>query len=260
MKPCARAPRAPPPRSARSAGRGPCRCSRARSAASRNGSCGTRPDCRRGSARRRCARSGCRRSRCARTAARRSAAAATAACDLPLPVWPTMPTKLPAGIVERDVVQHRLRGVVAEAHVGELDAARADRGARCATAAPRGSLQQRIDARRGDHRLLQQRELHRDLDQRLDDARDVRDERVQQADFHALQLSACRPPPRCATISRMLTKSSAGPQQPRVGAHLADARRVVRVVGAREARGEAARPRRRPAARSCRRCLRPSAR
>jgi hypothetical protein len=44
-------------------------------------------------------------------------------------------------------------------------------------------VQQRRHARGGDHRLLQLAELHGDLDQRLDHAREVADEGVQHADL-----------------------------------------------------------------------------
>ena len=92
-------------------------------------------------------------------------------------------------------------------------------------------LQQRLDARRPHHRLLQLRELHRDLRQRLDHARDVVHEGIEDAHLHRTQRAAVAAQAEHPDHHRQqqhVEEVQQRTQQPGVGAQLALPRAVVR--------------------------------
>ena len=144
--------------------------------------------------------------------------------------------ELPGFDLQVQPVQHRSTGLVAKAQVAYRNPAfadsAADRGLRCLRFAEQG-----VDSRRSHHRLLQLRELHRDLDQRLDHPGDVADEGVEDADFQRAQ-------PRGRAVvqaqavdrdhrrqHRDVEKIQRGPQQPGVGAQFGAARVEMGLAG-----------------------------
>ena len=154
-----------------------------------------------------------------------------------------MPWKLPARDAQREVVQHGAPRLVGEVEVLDRDVAAAH--APLVAGHRRLRLgQQRLHARGADQGLLQLRELHRDLDQRLHHARDVADEGIQHADLRRAQRAAAGAQPEHAQHhgqQQHVEEVQHRPQQPGVGAQLAPARAVVRLVERVEARAKARR-------------------
>jgi len=99
-------------------------------------------------------------------------------------------------------------------------------------------VEQGRHARRRHHRLLQLAELHGDLDQGFDHARDVADERIQHAHFHGAHVAAAEAEDDDGQ-QHDVEHVERGAQQPGVGAQFLHARRVVVLVDAREAGAEA---------------------
>ncbi len=146
--------------------------------------------------------------------------------------------------VERQVVQHRLAFYVSEFQVAHAHRRRGRVECGINTGAAQGMfrcaffVQQGIHACRRHHRLLQAAELHRDLDQRLDHARDIADERVQHAHFDGADLALAESEDH-QRQQRHVEQVERGTQQEGIRAQFGQARGVVIAVGGQEAFAEA---------------------
>ena len=129
--------------------------------------------------------------------------------------------------VQVQPVQYRVAGLVGKVQIAHRDSPRADAGTRRALRGQR-LVQQGVDAGGGHHRLLQLRELHGDLDQRLDHSGDVADERIEHAHLECAQTWCQR---CCAAFTQSKHGDDGGQhrhvqeikrraQQPGVGAQL----------------------------------------
>ena len=142
---------------------------------------------------------------------------------------------------QAQVVQHHGPGRVGKVQALDRDRAGAD-PAGAGGLRRLGLVHQGVDPRGGDHRLLQLRELHRDLDQWLDHPGDVADEGIQHAHLQRVQATAAQAvDPDHGGQHRHVQEVQRRAQQPGVGAQLVAPGLVVGRVGGRKALVEGAR-------------------